>query len=68
MRLALQLLLFVLGLGVIAVVVTRIAPLAPAAGGLLRMVLNPLLLVGVVGGVLWWRVARRRGQKPENPT
>lgn len=68
MRLALQLLLFVLGLGVIAVVVTRIAPLAPAAGGLLRMVLNPLLLVGVAGGVLWWRVARRRGHKPENPT
>lgn len=62
MRILAEIALFVLGLAALLVVARGLAPVAPAAAGALRMLLNPIVLVLLVALFLLVRIGRgRRG-------
>lgn len=53
-----KVLLFVIGLAALVAVFTKVVPMMPALGGLARVLVHPVVLVVVIGGLLMWRATR----------
>jgi hypothetical protein len=61
-RVLLQIVLVILGIGLLAAIAKGVVPVVPALGGAIRLLTHPLVLIGVVGLVLLVRMRPRRGR------